>query len=110
VAHIARRAFFGVKAAAVLRNGGFEHRRTEIRRIAQVLRIGVIGQQGGSSFFISDVTSNRCRQATGRDRAEPGISIGRTDILFAVGSISGEETRLQEYRAGTSIMLASALE
>ena len=45
VADVTARAFFGVQIPIVLWDGRFVHRRTEVRRIGQILSQGVVGQK-----------------------------------------------------------------
>src|SRR5579884_1040747 len=44
--YVAPRTLFRLKVIVVLRNRGFEHRRPEVRGIAQVFRPGVVGKKG----------------------------------------------------------------
>ena len=50
VTDIASEPFLRAEIVVVLRNGRFEHRRSEIRRIAQILRPGVIRKQAQSAL------------------------------------------------------------
>ena len=45
VADVAARALFGVEVVVVLRNGGFEHGRAEVRSVLESLGEGVVGQE-----------------------------------------------------------------
>src|SRR5258708_21807857 len=45
VADVAARAFFGVQIPVVLWDGRFVHRRTEVRRVGQILGEGIVGQK-----------------------------------------------------------------
>jgi hypothetical protein len=48
MADIAGEAFFGGEVAVVLRDGGFEHRGTEIGSVAEAFRIRIVGEQAES--------------------------------------------------------------
>src|SRR5882762_6808138 len=45
VADVTARALFGVQIPIVLRDGRFVHRRTEVRRVGQILGEGIVGQK-----------------------------------------------------------------
>ncbi len=45
LADVTAGAFFGVQIPIVLRDGGFVHGRTEVRRVGQILGEGIVGQK-----------------------------------------------------------------
>src|SRR5712664_809754 len=45
LADVTAGAFFGVQIPIVLRDGGFVHGRTEVRRVGQILGEGIVGQE-----------------------------------------------------------------
>src|SRR5439155_5016840 len=45
MADVAARAFFKVQIPVVLWDGRFVHRRTEVRRVGQILGEGIVGQK-----------------------------------------------------------------
>src|SRR5437667_9954172 len=45
VPDVATRSLLGIQIVVVLRNARLEHRRAEVRRVGEVLCIGVVGQQ-----------------------------------------------------------------
>ena len=82
VADVARGTLFGSEVTVVLRDRGLEHRRAEVRRIAQILGPGVIGPEqkaGGEPPLPSRLKGVIIR---GADRVDiPEIAILRIRIV-----------------------------
>src|SRR5207302_19457 len=90
--NVAPGAFFRGQGVIVLRNGSLKHRRPEIRRVAQVLRPGVVAEEGqtmreaAADIDVPGVVPALCRvlqQVDGTDREDCAyqVEVGRQDRI-----------------------------
>ncbi len=85
MAYITARPFFGVEVQVVLRDGRFVHGRAKVRRIGQVLGIGIVGQKAQAVRIATSqvnvarvVPALRCvlQQVDGADRESLALDNG----------------------------------